>query len=133
MKVAAFSVATGTLDPNFKPVVNGPVRNVAVSNDTVYVGGAFGNAGGQTRSNLAAFTRSSGALLPWTPKVDDIVETLWAAPDNSRILIGGRFQNLDGSPIVGIGAVDGNTGHLNRGAADPPQRQLDQADPGLPN
>ncbi len=109
-KVAAFDTASGALDANFKPVVNGPVRSVAVSNSAVYVGGGFGSAGGAARQNLASFTRSTGAILPWRPTADDIVEALVASPDDSRIVVGGRFQQLNGSPIVGIGAVDGAVG-----------------------
>ncbi|MEC5180616.1 PKD domain-containing protein [Arthrobacter sp. CG_A4] len=123
-KVAAFDVASGALDPNFKPVVNGPVRDLTVTNSAVFVGGSFGNAGAAVRRNLASFTRATGAILPWSPTTDDMVETLVAAPDGSRIVIGGRFQQLDGAPIVGIGAVDGASGALQPWTSRPiPTRQ----------
>lgn len=111
-KVAAFDAATGALDPNFKPTVNGSVWNVAASNTAVYVVGSFGVAGGATRRNMASFTTAAGALLPWNPASDDIVEAVVAAPDGSRVVVGGRFQQLNGSPVVGIGAVDGASGGL---------------------
>jgi len=109
-KVAQFSLPSGNFDSTFKTGAAGAVRSIAVSNTAIYVGGSFASAGGQTRANLAAFSRSNGALLPWAPTTDNIVEALIAAPDNSRVIVGGRFQTMNGAAIVGVGAVDGNTG-----------------------
>lgn len=124
-KVAQFSLPSGSYDSTFKTGAAGAVRAIAVSNTAIYVGGSFASAGGQNRANLAEFNRSNGALLPWAPTTDDIVEALIAAPDNSRVIVGGRFQNMNGSPIVGIGAVDGNTGATQTWTSRPvPTAQL---------
>ena len=109
-KIVAFDLPSGNRDPNFQPSVNGTVVGIAVSNTTVYAGGSFLQAGGQSRTNLAAFTRSTGAVTAWAPTADDIVEALVVSPDSSRVVIGGRFQNMNGQGIVGIGAVDGTVG-----------------------
>ncbi len=40
-RIAAFDTATGALLETFKPILNGRVRGLAVTSDTVYVGGSF--------------------------------------------------------------------------------------------
>ena len=50
--------ADGTLDSTFDVSVDGTVRALAVSGTTVYLGGDFGTAGGQTRQRLAAIDLS---------------------------------------------------------------------------
>ena len=96
-KIVAFDLPSGNRDPNFQPSINGTVVGIAVSNTTVYAGGSFLQAGGQSRTNLAAFTRSTGAVTAWAPTADDIVEALVVSPDSSRVVIGGRFQNMNRS------------------------------------
>ncbi|KQV07006.1 hypothetical protein ASC63_06585 [Leifsonia sp. Root112D2] len=109
-KIAGFKLPSGALDTAFKPAAYGHINTVSVSNTTVYAGGSFASAGSQTRANLAAFNRANGSLKTWAPTADDIVQALAAYPDDSRIIVGGRFQSLNGQGIVGIGAVDGATG-----------------------
>ncbi|GAA3472294.1 LamG-like jellyroll fold domain-containing protein [Nonomuraea roseola] len=105
-RVAAFDVATGTLDAGFAPSVGNVVRALAVSNTTVYIGGAFFNVNGSTRSRLAAVSRSNGTLQTWAPTTDDEVFALLMSPDSSRVIVGGKFQSLNGVTRVGIGALD---------------------------
>ena len=62
--------ADKTVDPSFAPSTNGSVRALALSADgaTLYVGGAFSQAGGATaRRNVAAFSTVNGSPLPGTP------------------------------------------------------------------
>jgi hypothetical protein len=109
--IAAFTTANGALDPNFAPSISAQVRAVDVTANMVYAGGVFGKVGGNSRPRLAQLRRSNGDLTHWRATADDDqVEALVAAPDDSRIIIGGRFQSLDGKRHVGIGAVNGTTG-----------------------
>ena len=109
-KIAAFSASSGALISSFSTSASGAVRGLAITNSTVYAGGSFASTGNLERSNLAAFNRSNGDTTEWAPTADGIVETLVAAADNSRVIVGGRFQNVNGSPQVGVGAVDGSAG-----------------------
>lgn len=109
-KIAAFSVATGALDPTFAP--RGAVstfRSLAVSNDTVYAGGAYSRSG-VVRNYISAYDRATGALKDWAPTVDNIVDAMVLTEDQSRLIIGGRFQNVNGVKKVGITALDPKTG-----------------------
>ena len=53
----------GTLDTSWTGSTNGTVYAIAVSDDTVFAGGAFSTAGGAPKVNLAAFNKASGAVV----------------------------------------------------------------------
>jgi Concanavalin A-like lectin/glucanases superfamily/PKD domain len=109
--IAAFDTATGALDTSFHPSVSSRIRGIAVSNTSVYYGGNFFNVNGVARTRLAASTASNGALLPWAPTADDNeVFAMVMAPDQSRVIIGGRFQSFNGQPHSDIAAADPTTG-----------------------
>jgi PKD repeat protein len=108
-KIAAFNASTGAFIPAFAPTIAGQVVGIAITSDTVYAGGSFASANGVARMNTAAFLRTNGSITAWAPQTPDIVEAV-AASDDSRVVVGGRFQTLNGSPIVGVGATDGHTG-----------------------
>jgi hypothetical protein len=110
-RLAAFDTATGKLVDAFAPKVGNVVRGIAASNSTVYFGGNFFNVNGKSRTRLAAVKASNGANIDtWRPVAnDDEVYALALAPGD-RVLIGGRFQKLNGATHVGIGAVSATTG-----------------------
>ncbi|SDP38037.1 PKD repeat-containing protein [Pedococcus dokdonensis] len=113
-KVAAFTVATGALVSGggyVPPNVGGQVRGLGVTGSTVYVGGNFLSANGVSRTRLAAFQNSNGAMLPWAPKAENgYVWTMTMSPDNSKVIPGGSFTTLNGVPAMGMGAIDSATG-----------------------
>lgn len=109
--IAAFNVATGALDTRFAPSVGSSVAALAVSPSTVYAGGKFFSAGGQSRRRLAAFSASNGAVLPWAPTADDNnVSAMVMAPDDSHVIVGGKFTTLDGVSATGMGSLDATSG-----------------------
>ncbi|MEO5877984.1 MAG: LamG domain-containing protein, partial [Streptosporangiaceae bacterium] len=113
--VAAFNTATGALDPNFAPDVSGVVKAIAATNTTVYLGGNFFSivdpVHPDSRTRLAAVTIATGAPLAWAPTANDGEVTAMAlSPDASRVIVGGKFQVLNGAPKVGVGAVNATTG-----------------------
>jgi hypothetical protein len=110
------------------PQTDGIVLSVAIVGNTVYAGGRFqkarpagvapGGAGEVTRTNLLAFDLTSGALLPWAPKVDnpttsttnpggfcrpvtgglyicDSVFRIKKSPDGASIYVGGDFTRVN--------------------------------------
>ena len=81
-----------------------------MSPTAVYTGGWFTSAQGTSRTYLAAFAPANGALLPWAPVPDDAVTSMVVAPDRSRVIIGGRFLNLNGAAAYGMGSVDATSG-----------------------
>ncbi len=114
--LAAFNATTGAL-LSFNHNANATVYSLEPSPDktrlyaggdftgTLYVGGTFGNAGGQARTNLAAFT-SAGALLPFRATPDASVRALIASADGSRIVIGGSFDHVNGVARRALAILD---------------------------
>ena len=90
--------------PNLSWQTNGVVRAIAFSNGVMYVGGEFsevrppGTAVGSRRSvrrsNVAAFSTTTGDVLRWRPHVSGIVYSI--AVSGSRVYLGGAFTSIDG-------------------------------------
>ncbi|MBO1756823.1 PKD domain-containing protein [Allobranchiibius sp. CTAmp26] len=111
--IAAFDVATGALNASFHPSTDQTIKAITATNSTVYAGGQFASASGAPRARLAAFNASNGALLPWAPKSDgNYVWTMIMTPDQSKVVIGGQFQYLNGQETDGLAAVDPVSGSL---------------------
>ena len=109
-RLAAFDVATGNLVTGFKPIPSGSVGTVAATDTTVYFGGAFGNVNGVARTRAAAVT-TSGGLLPWAPTIDNYgINTMIVTPDQSGVVLGGRFSSINGAAAYGTALVDSTTG-----------------------
>ena len=112
-RIVALNPTTGAVLSGFAPQVNGSVRAVVASADTVWVGGNFTTVGSTGRSRLAAFRSTDGALLSWKPNAGGgKVNALVASPDFRRVVAGGHFTTLNGSskPGYGLGAVDSLSG-----------------------
>ena len=129
-KVARIDVATGKVDPTFRPGVTGRVKALALAGDRLYVGGSFdavgGTAGLEPRPKLAALDAATGDLLPWTPPPlgpgaflghngvptptagSGDVLAIAAPGDGSRVFVAGSF--LDFAGRSGLVVLDGTTG-----------------------
>jgi PKD repeat protein len=118
--IAAFSTATGALISTFTGNLNGSTKAVTANNTTVYVGGGFTTANGVSHQHLAAFS-SAGALQSWNPSTSAtvssfnptasaIITAMVIAPDQSRVVVAGQFDHLDGDARTGLGAVNATTG-----------------------
>jgi hypothetical protein len=110
--VAAIDAATGELE-SFDPEVNGTVQALAVDGSTLYVGGGFGYAAGAgeeaPRSNLAAFTTSTGSLTSFAPEPNGTVNAL--AVSGSTLYAGGSFNRLhevEHGSLVAFSTIDGS-------------------------
>ncbi len=62
----------------------------------LFVGGAFNTIGGAYRNNLAAFSKSTGALFNWNPDVNARVEAICNVKD-SFIFVAGYFSQVGSS------------------------------------
>ncbi|QTE28895.1 LamG-like jellyroll fold domain-containing protein [Pengzhenrongella sicca] len=111
--------ATGARISGINPAPNGSVRAIAASASTVYLGGAFGTVAGSSRPRLAALSASTGALLSWRVSASAAqVDALVLSPDSSRLIVGGRFETLNGVAALGSGSVSASTGAVLPWAAN---------------
>ncbi len=110
-RLARLSTTTGAIDSTFAASAAGSVRGLALSGDssTLYVGGAFTSAGGQTRQNLAAFTASNGAVTTWAPAANGAVFSVATSPVTSSVMVGGAFSTVSGTARTALAEV-GATG-----------------------
>lgn len=101
--------------------INGVAWAQQIVGDTVYVGGSFtsarpaGSAPGNDetpRSNLMAYSLSTGALLPFAPVLNQQVKAFAVSPDGSRLYVAGQFTSVNGVNRYRIAAFDTATGNL---------------------
>jgi hypothetical protein len=92
----------------------GAVYALAVSSDTVYVGGWFDTIGGQRRNNLAAVRVDDGSATGFNPDANGNVRDVELR--GSTLYVAGTFRSLSGAaslggqPRNGAGAVDAVSG-----------------------
>jgi len=101
---------------------NGIVWALAYADGVVYLGGDFtavrppGAAPGVnevSRRHIAAFSASTGQLLPFRHDMSKTVRSLRISPDGRRLYAGGDFTTVDGRARRGVAAFDLPGGGLN--------------------
>ena len=89
---------------------------LVVSGATVYAGGTFAMAGGQSRAGLAAIDAATGAVTSWNANLtrsdpfQPEVRTL--ALGGTTLYVGGSFSSILGQNRGGLVAIDTATGGL---------------------
>jgi PKD repeat protein len=119
--IAAFDLTQpGAPLTSFNARTDGQVRGFALIDNTVYAGGNFRSSNGQPRKLLAAYASQTGDLLAWAPDggSSGYVWTMVAAPDKSRVIVGGSLTTLNGVSAYGMGALDAQTGETLPWAAN---------------
>ncbi|MBP6391352.1 MAG: hypothetical protein KA175_07520 [Flavobacteriales bacterium] len=84
------------------------VATMALSGNTLYVGGSFTTAMGQPRANLCAINLTTGALAAWNPGTVGRVRAM--AVDGAALYIGGEFTAAGGSARTRLAALNLATG-----------------------
>lgn len=103
-RIGSFTLPTGTLT-GFRHDLDAAAEALAVTPTTVYTGGNFTTADGAPRQRLAAFDTTTGALTNWAPAADRRVMSMTLSPDRTQVIIGGKFNSLNGNPPHGLGSV----------------------------
>jgi hypothetical protein len=109
--LAEISLSTGLAtawNPNVTGSVGTAVNSLVISNTTLYIGGYFSAAGGQSRNNLAEISLSTGLATAWNPNVNLEVKTL--ALSSSTIYIGGSFTSVGGQTRNRLAEINLNSG-----------------------
>jgi hypothetical protein len=121
-RAAAMDLITGALLP-WNPNITGPddaygytprVMAIATKDSTVFLGGVFSSASGQSRIALAAVDADSGALRPWNPAPANIysyppplIRSL--AVQGDTLYVGGNFEIIGGADRTSLAAISAET------------------------
>jgi len=95
----AYDIRTGALITSFAPSLNAQAISLAASPDgsRLYVGGDFTVADGQPRYRVAAFSTSTGQLIPgFAPAVDAQVRAI--AASDTTVYLGGNLSAVGSAP-----------------------------------
>ncbi|HEU4323837.1 MAG TPA: PQQ-binding-like beta-propeller repeat protein [Roseiflexaceae bacterium] len=84
--LVALDAVSGLPSSTWNADTDGAVVALLADGDTVYAGGEFLSANGEPRAHLAAFSAATGALTPWKPDPNQVVQTL--AIDGDRVYVG---------------------------------------------
>jgi len=105
--LAAIDVATGRLDQNWRPQLNGLVYSIAVSPDgsAVYVGGKFNKIDNKYPNRIAKLDPITGAVdTNFDPDADAAVESI--VTDGTNIWAGGSFTTIGGVAQNNLAKLD---------------------------
>jgi PKD repeat protein len=122
-KVASLNLTTGApiASFDFDRNTNNQVQSLAVTNDTVYVGGRYSRINGILKTGLAAVNAASGAVdatfdnnLAGGIGVNGQlgVPQLKLTHDNSKLLVVHTGRQIDGQDRYGMGIIDTATKEL---------------------
>ncbi|MEC4017834.1 LamG-like jellyroll fold domain-containing protein [Streptomyces sp. H27-D2] len=108
--VAAIDIATCS-PKSFPVAVNATVRALAVTDDTVYLGGDFSTVEGQDRVRFGAVT-TAGALKPWTADADEPGRAIEVTPNGQNVVLGGDFFRVNGADSHALAVVNATSGSV---------------------
>ena len=95
----------------WNPAPDGPVNAIAITGDSLFVGGDFQRVYGISRPYLATLSSVGGELLAPPPAPDRRVNALLA--DRGMLFIGGGFSHLAGQARNGIAGIEVSRGVLS--------------------
>ena len=97
---------------------DGKVNAIAVANGKIYIGGSFthvippGGGSAVVRNHLAALDLHTGALKPWNPGANDIVNAIAVKPNGKTIYVGGHFTKAHGATRLHVAAINATSSAL---------------------
>lgn len=110
--LAAFDASSGQLLGSFEPELDGLVNSIVAAPDgeSIYVGGMFNHAGGETSKSVARLDADSGDPVG-SFDVAPLNGFVWAMElVGERLIIGGNFTNVAGNNRRALASLDAATG-----------------------
>lgn len=96
----------GSLSNEFDAFSSIIVYDIAVYDDTLYVGGDFRNASTNARNHAAAFNIFSGSVTSWDPSSGDVVYAVEVTADDA--FVGGDMGSIGGETRYSLASIDSN-------------------------
>lgn len=92
---------------DWNPVITGSnlwIEDIAVSGESVFVGGNFATIGGKERAFLASVDVNSGEVSDWAPEPDGSIGSIVVS--ESQVYVAGGFNNIGGKERGRVAALD---------------------------
>ena len=107
---AAAKIDSARPSVGWRPLSGSFVYAIARVGDLIVMGGSFttmvsANGTQAPRQNLAAISASTGALLPWAPNPNGVVQALTPTADGRGVYVGGQFTRIGGAARTNVAAV----------------------------
>lgn len=115
--LAAIEVATGRLDPTFRPQISGLATEVTAlalssNGDDLYIGGRFSQVDGAFRNRIAKLDARTGSVDPaFNPNASGVIDTI--AVDDTGVYVGGAFVTIGGGTSPQLAKLNLTTGMLD--------------------
>lgn len=112
----AAELGTDGTPTSWNPVANGPVDALGQNTGTgsVLIGGELSSLNAIAVSNLAALSRSTGALDPtWNASANGSVLAMVVSADGSQLYLGGTFTSVNGVARAELAKVGTSAGALD--------------------
>jgi uncharacterized delta-60 repeat protein len=108
--LARVNLASGALDPNFAPVLNAEVRDLAARGEKIYAAGEFTKVNGRDRFRVARMDLDGSLDGVFDPGFGPNAGPGRIDLDNDgRLFIGSNFDQVDGVATAGLVRLEGNT------------------------
>lgn len=115
--LAAVDLATSDILP-FAPIIGGgAIHDIRAAGSLLYLAGYFTQVGGQSRPNVAAVDRTTGAVSSFAPAVNGTVTALTVR--DGAVYLAGSFNSVNGTTRTTVAAVQEGTGTTTL-SFDPP-------------
>ena len=115
--LAALDAVTGALIEGWQADTTGAlpaVQSLAVSGNTLFVGGRFDGIDGTHKAKLAKVDATTGDAIKWNTWVNGAVNEVRVNAKGDTVWIGGEFTKIRGIPRPYFGAVDPATGNVRK-------------------
>lgn len=93
------------------PIVNGPIYDLLLKGDTLFIAGEFTAINNIPKQNFAAINLTNLSVLPISFNTNGIIRSLKLI--NEKLFFGGDFTTVNGQPKYCLGYIDINTGIVN--------------------
>ena len=110
-RIAKVNATTGALDTAFQANASATVTALDATSSSVYLGGDFNTVKSTSRTRLAKVSASSGNVdTSFNAPVDGRVLSIKSAPNGSRVIIAGAFDNVNNALQGAVASLNPTTG-----------------------
>lgn len=97
---------------SFPATANGIVRDIAATDNNVYLAGDFTKIRDAAKRRFAAVSPTGAVKERWTADADEIGKAVAVTPDGKNVIVGGDFFTVNGTDSHALAVVSASNGDL---------------------